>query len=255
MNDLPRQTLQRLQALEEFIELGSGFNLAMRDLEIRGAGNLLGSEQSGFIETMGFETYTRILEEAVQELKEQEFQDLFKQEERRPEAGDVVVEADVDAFIPETYVANDTERLAVYRRMYALSSEEQLREGADELRDRFGAIPPEVDLLFAVVRLRLTAARLGFTKIRVTPSVMEAEFPPDTDRRFYESEDFQLLMTAISRGKGKHSGLRQDGTSLLFFHNFPPDSDQAALMAEAQRALVGLYHSRESLRTPPSAEK
>ncbi len=84
---------------------------------------------------------------------------------------------------------------------------------------------------------------------------MEAEFPPDTDKRFYESDDFQLLMTAISRGKGKHSGLKQDGTSLLFFHSFPPDSDQASLMAEAQRVLTELYHSRESLRTPLSAEK
>jgi len=215
---MPRATLLRLQAVEEFTELGSGFNLAMRDLEIRGAGNLLGSEQSGFIETMGFETYTRILEEAVQELKEQEFQDLFADERRPPRLeSDVLVEADFDAFIPASYVRNDTERLAIYRRLYALTTEDQLREVGEELRDRFGKHPVEAENLFAVVSIRLIAAKIGFKKVTVSPGEAEADFPPESDTQFYGGEAFQSLMTVISRMKGSGAGLRQTGFALKFF--------------------------------------
>jgi len=221
---MPRATLLRLQAVEEFTELGSGFNLAMRDLEIRGAGNLLGSEQSGFIETMGFETYTRILEESVQELKEQEFQDLFAKERRPPRLEtDVVVEADFDAFIPGTYVRNDTERLAIYRRLYALQTEDQLREVAEELRDRFGKHPDEVKNLLAVVNIRLVAAKIGFRKVAISPLEMEADFPPESETRFYEGETFQSLMTVISRMKGKGAGLRQMGAALKFYAKIDPN--------------------------------
>jgi len=197
---LPRVTLRRLQALEEFNELGSGFNLAMRDLEIRGAGNLLGSEQSGFIETMGFETYTRILEETVQELKDEEFRELFKDEVPHVRKRDVIVEADVDALIPDSYLGNGTERMAMYRRLYGLVSEEQLREISDELRDRFGVLPPEVELLLGVIRIRLVGAQLGFVRVMINSTLVEAEFPEESDKAFYDSPEFQALMTAISRG-------------------------------------------------------
>ncbi len=252
---LPRPTLQRLQALEEFNELGSGFNLAMRDLEIRGAGNLLGGEQSGFIETMGFETYTRVLEEAVQELKEEEFQELFQNEPRQQKKEDVVVEADVNALIPEQYIANDTERLATYRRLYGLEKEEQLREIAEELVDRFGAPPPEVELLYDVVRVRLTAGRIGFRRVRIGENGLEAEFPPESDTRFYESEDFQLLMTTISRANDGRSGLRQDGSTLTFRASFPDPIDPSLLLSHALQILTRLLHNLDSLRLSVTAEK
>jgi transcription-repair coupling factor (superfamily II helicase) len=243
---MPRNTLLRLQAVEEFTELGSGFNLAMRDLEIRGAGTLLGSEQSGFIDTMGFETYTRILEEAVQELKEQEFQDLFAQERRPPRIeSDVLVEADFDAFIPSPYVHHDTERLAIYRKLYALTSEEQLREVAAELKDRFGKHPQEVENLFAVVSIRLAAAKLGFTKVTVSARELEADFPPESNTGFYEAESFQSLMTVISRMKGKGAGLRQQGTALKFFAKLPPGTPQP--LDAALHSLANLLENRDSL--------
>jgi len=243
---MPRNALLRLQAVEEFTELGSGFNLAMRDLEIRGAGNLLGSEQSGFIETMGFETYTRILEEAVQELKEQEFQDLFADERRPPRIErEVLVEADFDVFLPASYVHNDTERLAIYRRLYALQTEDQLREVAEELKDRFGKYPLEVQNLFSVVNIRLTAAKLGFKKVTVSPQDLEADFPPASDTGFYETESFQSLMTVISRMKGKGAGLRQTGNALKFFAKL--DHHDEIPLESALLILNTLFENRNAI--------
>jgi transcription-repair coupling factor (superfamily II helicase) len=212
---LPPATIKRLQALREFNELGSGFNLAMRDLEIRGAGNLLGAEQSGFIESMGFETYTRILEEAVQELKQQEFRELFAEDARRRRpARDTVVEPEFDAVVPESYVPSDTERLALYRRLYALTTDSQLAEVAGELRDRFGAFPAEVENLFGIVRLRLHASLAGFRKINISESAMEIEFPPETDEEFYRGTPFQAMMTTIAQRRGRGMTLKQTASSL-----------------------------------------
>ena len=215
VSSLPRGTVRRLQAVEEFTELGSGFNLAMRDLEIRGAGNLLGAEQSGFIENMGFETYTRVLEDAVRELKEEEFKGLFERESGfRTREREAVVETDLSTFIPESYLRSEEERLAVYRRLYALSSPEQLEEVAGELQDRFGRFPAEVQNLFAMVRLRLAAARIGFRKVSVRGSRMEAEFPPQSDTEFYEGATFQNIMSMVPRMEQKNASLREDGNTL-----------------------------------------
>jgi transcription-repair coupling factor (superfamily II helicase) len=221
---LPRTTIQRLQAVEEFSELGSGFNLAMRDLEIRGAGNLLGAEQSGFIESMGFETYTRILDDAIRELKEQEFKDLFPYEQQKGRvAVETIVEAELEAFIPSTYVENDTERLEIYGRMYALTSDEQLAELGEELKDRFGPHPTEVQNLLNVVRVRLAAGEIGFRRVLMRTTSVDIEFPPETDTAFYEANHFQTLMTEISNWKGRNVLLKQDDKSLRLTVT-PPNS-------------------------------
>jgi len=196
---LPRKTLLRLQAVEEFTELSSGFNLAMRDLEIRGAGNLLGAEQSGFIDTMGFETYTRILEEAVSELKQEEFRDYFKDEVPAIRLDNTAVEVGVASLIPDSYVESSSERLEVYRRLYSVNTTEQINEISDELRDRFGPHPVEVENLFAAVKLRLAGSKQGFRKIIVSQERLTIEFPPPSDTRFYEGEVFQSLMRTLSR--------------------------------------------------------
>jgi len=215
VSSLPRPTLQRLQAVEEFTELGSGFNLAMRDLEIRGAGNLLGAEQSGFIENMGFETYTRILEEAVRELKEEEFKGLFEKETaHRAQEREAVVETDLSTFIPESYVHSEEERLALYRRLYALSSPEQLLEVQEEMQDRFGRFPEETRNLFGMVRLRLAAARIGFKKVSVKGNQLEAEFPPESEKDFYEGETFQDIMALVGKLQKRTAALRQEGNVL-----------------------------------------
>jgi transcription-repair coupling factor (superfamily II helicase) len=233
---LPKGTVQRLQAVEEFTDLGSGFNLAMRDLEIRGAGNLLGAEQSGFIENMGFETYTKVLEEAVQELKDEEFKEIFAGEpSTKRMRREAAVETDLDAFIPESYVRGDAERLALYRQLYALTTTGQLQEVREEMEDRFGRLPPEIDHLFGMVRLRLVAAAIGFPRISLNGEMMEAEFPPETDTLFYESETFQHIMSSISRMKSQGAVLRQAGKSLkLQIHIGPFASEDQKLPRSIQ---------------------
>ncbi|MBI5471524.1 MAG: transcription-repair coupling factor [Ignavibacteriae bacterium] len=231
---LPRETVRRLQAIEEFTELGSGFNLAMRDLEIRGAGNLLGGEQSGFIESMGFEMYTKILEEAVGELKEEEFRDLFEVQAKRETENQAVVEADVDVRIPEEYIENDNERLMIYRRLFAVAREEQLKEIADELADRFGKAPEQVENLFALVRVRLVASRLGFRKVNINESGLMIEFPPESETQFYGAESFQRLMTFVAQQKNKRVALKQNGTLLILACSFGKEKSATAFsQAEA----------------------
>jgi transcription-repair coupling factor (superfamily II helicase) len=212
---MPKSTVQRLRALQEFTELGSGLNLAMRDLEIRGAGNLLGSEQSGFIESMGFETYTKILEEAVQEVKEGEFQDLFRGEGPGPRRLEgTVVDVDFDAYIPESYVENDNERLTLYRQLYDLTSSVQLAEVMEEMKDRFGKHPPEAENLFGAIAIRIEAAKIGFSKVRIAGEGMELEFPPEGDSAFYDGEVFQQIMSAIPKLKSRGARLQKEGESL-----------------------------------------
>jgi len=238
---LGRSTVQRLQALQEFNELGSGFNLAMRDLEIRGAGNLLGSEQSGFIEMMGFETYTRILEEAVRELKQEEFQELFKDERTTPGAvRGFAVEADLEAFIPALYVENETERLTIYRRLYAVNTHEQLDEVGFELRDRFGKHPPQVETLLGLVRLKLSAGTLGLAKIHLSPERLEAHFPPPSDTLFYESARFQQLMTAFSRMRERGVRVTQGETRLKTTIPFGRKLEPEAVLQKANSVVQEL---------------
>ena len=247
LSTLPPATLRRLQAVEEFTELGSGFNLAMRDMEIRGTGNLLGSEQSGFIETMGFETYTKILEEGVRELKEEDFKELFQKElAAHPPSGDTIVEPDFDAYIPEHYVRNDTERLALYRRLYTLTTDEQLLEVQQELRDRFGVLPEEVESLFGAIRIRLFASKHRLKKVRLSVSRVEIDFPPETDTHFYEGEKFQELMKKISLMRGRGIRLQQEEGRLTLLIQLQ-ESDRAPDAARsALKALQDLLTARES---------
>ena len=218
---LPRATLQRLQAIQEFTELGSGFNLAMRDMEIRGAGNLLGAQQSGFIMEMGFEMYQKIVEEAVAELKQEEFGELFKEEAERPRPveTDTIVETDVEALIPEVYVESDMERLDLYRRLYQARSMDDVQMMREEIGDRFGEYPPEVEHLFRIVELKVVASKLRFRKVELSKRLLVLSFPDAEQKDFYEGGEnrpaaFQAIMEAVGRIKGYQSFLKQDGAHL-----------------------------------------
>ncbi len=224
---LPKQTLRRLQAIQEFTELGSGFNLAMRDLEIRGAGNLLGAEQSGMIMEMGFEMYQRIVEEAVQELKEEEFRELVTEKAAATGAGtgavrpgtESVVESDIEAFIPDVYIESDGERLDIYRRLYKAFSPDEVNELRSELKDRFGEYPMEVENLFLVVELKIIASQIPFARLELNNREISMTLPPPEMASFYEPADgrispFQAIMNFAGEMKGYRLRLKQEGKVL-----------------------------------------
>lgn len=233
ISTLPKQTLRRLQAIEEFTELGSGFNLAMRDLEIRGAGNMLGGEQSGFIMEMGFEMYTKILEDAVAELKEQEFAEVFAETiETKSRVIETQIDADVDAYIPEFYVESDTERLDLYRRLYKTTTQKEVDELKAELIDRFGAPMEEVDHLFALASLRVIASTSNIRKVDINKRTLRLSLPMEDDKQFYESGTFQQMMANVSAIKEPAIQLKQEGKS-LFLQVFLKKSEGIERISEA----------------------
>ena len=232
---LTREALRRLQTLEEFTEFGAGFAIAMRDLEIRGAGNLLGVEQSGFIDGLGMDLYTKILDEAVRELKSEEFPDLFPVDVSafRKET-DVVIETDVEALIPEFYVDDMAERLDIYRRLYAAADEAAVDEISNELLDRFGRFPEEVDHLFQIVKLRLLAQRGGFVRINIAGETLQLTMPGVSDKEFYSGEVFQSILDAIHSGILSEAQLRQEKDHLALQINLSALSGKEKLMNAAK---------------------
>jgi transcription-repair coupling factor (superfamily II helicase) len=187
---LANNILRRLQAIEEFTDLGSGFKLAMRDMEIRGAGNLLGGEQSGFIADIGFDLFHKILDEAVQELRYEEFGDIFDDKYKKKPIGisneEMAIELNADALIPADYISADTERYQYYKNLYDSKSNEELKKISEEMEDRFGKMPKQVKELLFVVKLRIAALNTGFQKIIVKRGFFIAEFPPEEAKEFYE---------------------------------------------------------------------
>jgi transcription-repair coupling factor (superfamily II helicase) len=194
---------KRLSALEEFSELGDGFKVAMRDLDIRGAGNLLGAEQSGFINDLGYETYHKILDDAVQELKEEEFKDLFAvelAEKAKLVVQDCVIETDLEILIPEHYVTNISERLQLYSTLDNIKNEKTLNEFRDSLRDRFGPIPEPVEQLIYSVELRWIGEELGFEKISLKGEKLKGYFVANNDA-YFNSDVFGRVLAFIQQTK------------------------------------------------------
>ena len=198
---LTPESRRRLEALETFSDLGSGFNLAMQDLDIRGAGNLLGSEQRGFMEDLGYETYQKILSQAVTELKNEEFNDLYQQEmdEGKQLTGDdfvddCAVESDLETYFPDTYVPGSSERMLLYRELDHLQSEEEVAEFRKRMIDRFGPVPREADELMCVVGLRRLGKSLGCEKIMLKQGTMQLQFVSNVNSPFYRSEMFSRVL-------------------------------------------------------------
>lgn len=196
---LTSDSRKRLTALEEFSELGDGFKVAMRDLDIRGAGNLLGAEQSGFINDLGFDTYHKILDDAIQELKESDFKDLFAvelAEKARLIVQDCVIETDLEILIPDNYVNNTSERLQLYSRLDNIKNEDQLEAFASEIKDRFGPIPASVQELINSVRLRWYGEKLGFEKLTLKGDRLRAYFITNNDE-YFKSDVFGQILNFV----------------------------------------------------------
>ena len=201
---LTEDARRRLRAIEEFSDLGSGFNIAMQDLDIRGAGNLLGAEQSGFIADIGFETYRRIMEEAIAELRTEglDVAGLSTEEQDAVEKNieylsDTVIDIAVPAELPESYVRRQDERLRLYRELDSLRTDAELEGFASRLKDRFGALPEATQELLNVVRLRREAIRLGMERVKVKNGLMIVQFIGDNDSPFYKSEVFEKMLRRV----------------------------------------------------------
>lgn len=200
---LSTDSRRRLQAIENFADLGSGIHIAMQDLDIRGAGNLLGAEQSGFIADLGYETYQKILQEAVQELRKEEFTDMYREQQsqkaEREEAfvEDVPVESDMELMFPVDYIPNDAERVAIYRELDNMETETEILDFTKRLEDRFGKIPKQGKELIRIVRLRRLAKFLGFEKIMLKTGKMTLFLLSDAESYYYQSKQFEKLLQFV----------------------------------------------------------
>lgn len=212
MSTLPPDSRKRLSTLEQYSDLGSGFQIAMRDLDIRGAGNLLGGEQSGFIAEIGFEMYQKILDEAVKELKRSQFRELFKEEIQQQDdfVADCTIDTDLEILIPDSYVESITERLVLYTRLDNSENEKELVEFHKEMADRFGPIPPQVEDLFTTVRTRKIAVELGFEKLFLKNELLKCFFVSNPDSPYFQSETFNGILQFIQRDTNK-AKLKQVG--------------------------------------------
>ena len=236
LSTLPDDSRKRLQTLEQHSDLGSGFQIAMRDLDIRGAGNLLGGEQSGFMAEIGFETYQKILDEAIRELKRTEFKELFKEEISRQDdyVQDCTIDTDLEILIPDDYVESITERLSLYQRLDNCENESELQAMAEEMKDRFGPLPQEVSDLFVTVRCRKLAVDLGFEKMSLKDETLRCYFINRPDSPYFESQTFQQVLSFIQTGTNK-AKLKQSGKLFIMIIN------DVKSMEEMHRFLVLMH--------------
>jgi transcription-repair coupling factor (superfamily II helicase) len=238
---LPDLSRKRLQAIEQFSDLGSGIHIAMKDLDIRGAGDLLGAEQSGFVNDIGFETYHKILEEAVRELKDEHFKELFADAQdhalargsRRDQSDDCIIEGDIPMLIPHGYVHETAERLALYRRLADINNEEELQRFANEITDRFGPVPDEVNELMEAIRLRWIGQRLGLEKMLIKKGDLRGTFIADQKHGFFESDTFQTILRAVQAQPKRFKVFERNGTLRI-------SVAEVKTVAQAKQALEGV---------------
>jgi transcription-repair coupling factor (superfamily II helicase) len=237
MSTLPADSRKRLQTLEQFSDLGSGFQIAMRDLDIRGAGNMLGGEQTGFMAEIGFEMYQKILDEAIRELKRTDFKDLFKDEISKQDdfVSDCTIDTDLEILIPDDYVESITERLSLYTRLDNCEKEKDMVAFHKEIIDRFGPMPKQVDDLFTTVRCRWLAVDLGFEKMSLKDNTLRCYFINKNDSPYFEAPVFHNIIQYLQTSTNK-ARLKQVAKNFLLV------VDDVKTMKAVQRFL-GLMHA------------
>lgn len=243
---LPDLSRKRLQAIEQFSDLGSGIHIAMKDLDIRGAGDLLGAEQSGFINDIGFETYHKILEEAVRELKNEHFKDLFEDAQegshalargsRRDQSDDCIIETDLTMLIPNSYVSETAERLALYRRLDDIKDEAELQKFTAEVTDRFGPIPQQVTELMEAIRLRWLGQQMGLEKMVLKKGTLIGTFIADQKHGFFESDAFNAVLRAVQAQPRRFKVYEKAGTLRISVQ----DVKNVQVAKEAMESVVGV---------------
>jgi transcription-repair coupling factor (superfamily II helicase) len=223
---MTEEARKRIQALTQFSELGSGFNIAMKDLEIRGAGDLLGGEQSGFINEIGFETYQKIMNEAIEELKENEFKDLYQDEndnETKEYVKDLQIDTDYEILFPDDYINNITERLNLYNELSQIKDEATLQQFEQKLIDRFGALPKPAIALLNSVRIKWKATAIGLEKVVIKQGKMVGYFISDQQSNFYQTSRFMKVLQFVQQNgnlcKMKEKETKNGLRLLLTFEN------------------------------------
>ena len=196
-NMISEESRKRLNALEQFSTLGSGFKIAMRDLDIRGAGDLLGADQSGFINDIGFDTYQKILNEAIEELKQEKFDSLLSNKKDKFYVKDCQIDTDLQILIPDSYVSNVNERLSLYKEINNTNNEKEIINFSVKIKDRFGPIPKEVENLFNILRLKWIAKNIGFERIILKENTMRAFLPIKSQLNYYNSNEFQKVLNYL----------------------------------------------------------
>jgi len=203
LNHISEDSRRRLNALEQFSNIGSGFKIAMRDLDIRGAGDLLGGDQSGFINEIGFEMYQRILAEAVEELKEEKFKNLFKEPKSEFKIKDCQIDTDLEIQIPESYVINIEERIALYKALNDIKNDEELEIFKNNLVDRFGALPKNIFNIFKLLNVKWKAKELGFERIVLKNNNLRAYLPHNQNTNYYQSSSFTKILDYVKMNQDK----------------------------------------------------
>ncbi|QHL88587.1 transcription-repair coupling factor [Nibribacter ruber] len=218
VSGLPSDARKRLSTLEEFSDLGEGFKIAMRDLDIRGAGNMLGGEQSGFITDLGFEAYHQILDEAVQELKETEFKELFFKDVDLDKLVEPVrecsIETDLEILIPDYYISNISERLQMYSKLDSVKDLESLNKLVEGMVDRFGPMPTQVEQLVTIVKMRWEACHLGFEKLTLKKETLKGYIPSQNNDPFFQSETFSRILQYVQQ-HARRSRLKEAKDKLI----------------------------------------
>lgn len=238
LSSLTAEARKRLRTIEEFSDLGSGLHIALRDLDIRGAGNLLGAEQSGFIAEIGFDMYQKILDEAIRELKTTEYKDLYKDELEREQdyVRDCSIETDLEMLIPDYYVKNAQERLSLYTELDNISNEDELEHFKSKLRDRFGKLPPQVIELCNGIRLRWLAKKLGFERIVFKNKRLKCYFLNSPESFYYDTPVFDALLHYVQQ-QGSQYHFRQLAQTLLL------TIEQVHTMHEAHEQLQTIWNA------------
>jgi transcription-repair coupling factor (superfamily II helicase) len=236
---LPADSRKRLQTLEQHAELGSGFQIAMRDLDIRGAGNMLGGEQSGFMIEIGFEMYQKILDEAIRELKRTSFKDVFKDEISKQDdfVHDCTIDTDLEILIPDEYVDQIAERLLLYTRLDNCRDEDELQRFHDEMKDRFGPIPACVEDLFITVRCRRMAVELGFERMTLKQKTLRCYFVNNPDSPYFHSATFNAILLHLQTRTNK-SHLKQVGKNFMLVTEHVHEMKQLQTILEEMLATV-----------------
>lgn len=241
LSSLSQEARRRLQAIENFSELGSGIHIAMQDLDIRGAGNMLGAEQSGFIADLGYETYQKILEEAVDELKNDEFSELYsdssedKQDTGSEYVRETYIESDLELLFPPTYIPNDSERVSLYRELDKMEEERDILAFTERLKDRFGRIPKEGKELIRIVRLRRMAKRLGMEKVILKKGQMSIFLVTNPESPYYQSEAFDKLLGFIQKHPRECNLREQNGRRSIIIKDIPTIESACTLVEEIEK--------------------